>query len=260
MTDALWHEQFSEALTREDTAPPALPTLPHGVVRYDGAPDQKRFNVYRNNHIVSLINNLRDGFPVVASLVGDEFFDAMAKIYAQNHPPTSPVMVFYGGDFADFIRRFPPADSLPYLGDVAMLEFAQRQTLHANDAPFLPPTEYPTDAEALLGAQVQFHPAWRLVKSQYPLFDIWQAHQAHQGNGDHPIGDKAQSIALIRQQDAVAHHPLDADGLAFFEALASGCSFAETAERVESQDADKVQKWIKLALASATALTFNQEA
>ena len=256
MTNALWHEQFSEALTRADTAPPAIPD---GVVRYDGAPDHKRFNVYRNNHIMSLINNLRDGFPVVASLVGDEFFDAMAKIYAQNHPPTSPVMVFYGTDFADFIRGFSPADSLPYLGDVAMLEFAQRQALHASDAPFLPPTEYPSDAEELLCARVEFHPSWRLLESQYPLFDIWQAHQAHQHDGNHSIGAKAQSIALIRQQDAVVHQPLDADGLAFFEALASGYSFAETAERIATQNAEQVQKWIQLALASATALTFNQE-
>ena len=256
MTNALWHEQFSEALTRADTASPALPALPHGVVRYDGAPDHKRFNVYRNNHIMSLINNLRDGFPVVASLVGDEFFDAMAKIYAQNHPPTSPVMVFYGTDFADFIRGFSPADSLPYLGDVAMLEFAQRQALHASDAPFLPPAEYPSDAEKLLSARVEFHPSWRLVESQYPLFDIWQAHQ-HDGN--HSIGAKAQSIALIRQQDAVVHQPLDEDGFTFFEALTAGHSFAEVAERVETQNAEQVQKWIQLALASATALTFNQE-
>ncbi len=256
MSNALWHEQFSEALTRADTAPPALPALPHGVVRYDGAPDHKRFNVYRNNHIMSLINNLRDGFPVVVSLVGDEFFDAMAKIYAQNHPPTSPVMVFYGTDFADFIRGFSPADSLPYLGDVAMLEFAQRQALHASDAPFLPPTEYPSDAEKLLGARVEFHPSLRLVESQYPLFDIWQAHL---NDGDHSIGAKAQSIALIRQQDAVVHHPLDEDGLAFFEALASGYSFAEVAERIATQNAEQVQKWIQLVLASATALTFNQE-
>ena len=246
MTDALWHEQFSEALTREDTAPP------DGVVRYDGAPDQKRFNVYRNNHIVSLINNLRDGFPVVASLVGDDFFGAMAKVYAQNHPPTSPLMVFYGADFADFIRAFSPADSLPYLGDVAMLEFAQRQALHASDAPFLPHVQYPTDAEALLGARVQFHPSWRLVKSPHPLFDIWQAHQ---NDGNYPIGDKAQSIALIRQQDAVIQHPLDEDGFAFFVALASEHSFAESVERIATQDADEMQKWIQLALASATALT-----
>ena len=157
--------------------------------------------------------------------------------------------------FCRFIRGFSPADSLPYLGDVAMLEFAQRQALHARRRAVLPPAEYPSDAEELLGARVEFHPSWRLVRSQYPLFDIWQAHQAHQHDGDHSIGDKAQSITLIRQQIRWCITPLDADGLAFFEALASGCSFAETAERIAAQNADEVQKWIQLALASATALT-----
>ncbi|MBL6782645.1 MAG: putative DNA-binding domain-containing protein [Alphaproteobacteria bacterium] len=56
---------------------PDLP-LPDGIIRHDGCPDLKRFNVYRNNHVMSLISNLKDGFPLVLAIVSDDFFSYMA--------------------------------------------------------------------------------------------------------------------------------------------------------------------------------------
>ena len=61
-------------------------------------PAPKRFGVYRNNVVVSLVEALRSGFPALIPLVGEEFFTALAREYAANHPPTSPVMLFYGAD------------------------------------------------------------------------------------------------------------------------------------------------------------------
>jgi hypothetical protein len=62
MNSMLWHKDFAIALTSPELPPP------EGVIRHDGKTDIKRFNVYRNNHVMSLITNLKDGFPVVAAL------------------------------------------------------------------------------------------------------------------------------------------------------------------------------------------------
>lgn len=77
----------------------------------NGADPASRFAVYRNNVQSSLINALADAYPVVAQLVGDEFFRAMATLYVRRFPPTSAVLSDYGHDFADFIGGFlpPPA-------------------------------------------------------------------------------------------------------------------------------------------------------
>ena len=87
---------FTAALLNADLATPA------GMVDYQGRPAGKRFDVYRNNVVVSLIDAMETAFPAIHKLVGDEFFKAMAGIYVRAHPPTTPMMMFYGEAFPEF--------------------------------------------------------------------------------------------------------------------------------------------------------------
>ncbi len=61
-------------------------------------------------------------YPVSVRIVGDEFFRAMARLFVEERPPSSAVLLRYGGSFADFAAGFPPAASVPYLADVMLLE------------------------------------------------------------------------------------------------------------------------------------------
>ena len=101
------HSAFSAALL--DVRLPC----PAGLCSSNGADPASRFAVYRNNVQSSLINALADGYPVVAQLVGEEFFRAMAATFVQQQPPQSPLMGRYGEAFADFIDVFEPASSVP---------------------------------------------------------------------------------------------------------------------------------------------------
>src|SRR4029453_14611961 len=93
--------------------------LPTGLARKaEGAPS-RRFGVYRNNVYAGLIDVLAGRFPVVARLVGEEFFRAMARDYVEREPPSSAVLLRYGAGFADFIAGFPQAATVPYLADMA---------------------------------------------------------------------------------------------------------------------------------------------
>src|SRR5215468_10266336 len=87
---------------------PVLP-IPDGLVGPDGEPGPKRFAVYRNNVVVGLTETLKDAFPAVHRIVGEDFFRAMARAYVVVEPPKSPILLDYGAGFADFIRQFEPA-------------------------------------------------------------------------------------------------------------------------------------------------------
>ena len=76
---------------------------PPGLRAWNGSDPARRFGVYRNNVIVSLVGALGDTFPVVRRLVGDDFFDAMAGVHVRAHPPASPVLAHYGAGFADWL-------------------------------------------------------------------------------------------------------------------------------------------------------------
>src|SRR3546814_9782186 len=105
-------DEFALALLDPERA------VPKGLVGPDGEPSARRFAVYRNNVFVGLTDALRAGFPCIVRLVGDDFFAAMARVFAAATPPSSPVLLHYGPEFPDFIASFQPAESLPYIAEI----------------------------------------------------------------------------------------------------------------------------------------------
>ena len=105
--------------------------VPSGIKRLkNGVVPKKRFSVYRNNVTLSLISVLASTYPVVEEIVGDEFFATMAREFALSHLPQSPVMINYGEEFPDFLKTFAPVKELPYLSDVARLEWHRNTAYH----------------------------------------------------------------------------------------------------------------------------------
>ena len=135
-----------------------------------------RLDIYRNTFLITLTRALRLCFPAVAKLVGDEFFEGAAQIFVGEHPPRAALLDQYGGKFADFLGCFEPAESAPYLGDVARLEWAVNTALHAADAERLDPAQ-------LTGVNVEDQgriclmpePSISLLHLVYPADLIWNA-------------------------------------------------------------------------------------
>jgi hypothetical protein len=157
----------------------------------------RRFAVYRNNVAVGLSNALAERFPVVKRLVGDEFFRAMAHVYAAAELPCSPVMLSYGETFPGFIDAFEPARPIPYLGDIARIEMARGLAYHAADeTPLEPETFAALPPEQLGETRVRLHPSLSIITSSYPIYLIWHinrdpvrlcAGHAQQLGGESPL-------------------------------------------------------------------------
>ncbi len=111
---------------------------PAGVVGPRGKGAVKRYNVYRNNVTVSLIDALAAAFPATQRITGVEFFRAMARFHVRETPPRSPLLFEYGHDFPDFIAHYDYAQPMPYLADTARIERAWLDAYHAADMPPLP--------------------------------------------------------------------------------------------------------------------------
>lgn len=142
----------------------------------DGLAPERRLSVYRNTFASNLSNALRLSFPAVHRLVGAEFFEGAARIFAHERPPHSAYLDEYGADFPDFLARFPPAASLRYLADVARLEWAVTRALHAPDLEPLDVAQLaqlaPSDHD-----RVRFvpHPSVSAATADYPVDTIWRA-------------------------------------------------------------------------------------
>jgi hypothetical protein len=127
-------DRFAPGLTD-----PSRPT-PLGVNGPRGKSAVKRYNVYRNNVTVSLIDALAAIYPAVQRVTGTEFFRAMARFHVRATPPTSPLLFEYGRDFPAFIESYEYAQDMPWLADTARIERAWLDAYHAADAPSLPQT------------------------------------------------------------------------------------------------------------------------
>lgn len=146
---------------------------PEGLADPEGRPAGRRFDVYRNNVAVSLTEALETAFPVVRKIVGEAFFAAMAGVYLREHPPRSPLLMFYGDEMPGFLARFGPARSLGYLPDVARLELALHSAYHAADVAKVGPGDI--EGTRLFERPLRFAPAVRLIRSRWPLHGIWRA-------------------------------------------------------------------------------------
>jgi Putative DNA-binding domain len=81
----------------------ATPAMTHGRM---GAPDTRRFAVYRNNVAVGLIGALEARYPVSRRIAGDDLFRAMARAFVRTHRPRTPVMIAYGEKFPEFAADY----------------------------------------------------------------------------------------------------------------------------------------------------------
>lgn len=191
--------------------------------------DALRFGVYVRHTRVSLRIAIEEAFPVAKRLVGASFFAQMADQFVAMHPPVYGWLSAYGEGFPEFVAQYPPAASLIYLPDVARIEWARVRAANAQADPGLDLKSLaalgPSELENL---RLSLHDAATLIHSEFPVFDIWQAHQ-HSDDEQISLIDLAngsQDILVTRAGPLDVRisllHPGDA---AFLTALIQHASF-----------------------------------
>ena len=210
---------------------PARP-IPDGIVDPDGARTPKRFAVYRNNVAVSLSDALEAAFPVVRRMIGPTNFRNIAGLFLRQHPPESPLMMFYGAALPDFLAGFPPLAKYPYLPDMARLELALRSAYHAADAAPLAPDALATiPPEALAETRLALAPATRVLISDWPIHGLYRFNTEDGAPRPSVTPGAAPECALItRPEFDPVIDPVPAPAARLTAALLRGDTLGEAAE------------------------------
>ncbi|NPU14277.1 DUF2063 domain-containing protein [Bradyrhizobium sp. 83002] len=201
--------QFAAALLTPDGATPVAVTAPGAKAA------GRRFDVYRNNVTVSLIESLIAIYPAVQRITGPDFFRAMARAHVRETPPTSPLLFDYGRDFPCFIGRYEHAEAMPFLPDVARIERAWLDAYHAADAvPLDGAALAAVPPERLPGLRFAAHPAARIVRSDFAAATIFSANRS-----DAPVpridGSVPEDALITRPAFDVAVRHLPPGGAVF---------------------------------------------
>ena len=193
---------------------------PH--VADDGLTASDRLAVYRHHVFTSLTATLEVAYPVVCRLVDRRFFGWAADRYIRAHPPAGPCLFEYGAGFPDFLAAFEACAHLPWLADVARLEWAMSAAVHAPDAaPLDREVLRALDPGELAALTLRLEPSVTLVASRWPVDAIWRANQPG-ADGIVDLGLGAAQLEIRRVGDDVVFRALPLATFAFRAALVGG--------------------------------------
>lgn len=193
-----------------------------------------RLGVYRNTVRGTFEGALRSSFPVIARLVGADYFREAARELQRHHPSRSGDLRHAGQPFPAYLARVHAGDGFDYLADVARLEWLIEQSLLAAD-------HAPLDLEALSRVapsayddlRFELHPSLQLFESRYPALRIWEANAGDARAGDAPaepplidLDSGGVRLAINRRRWQLEFHHVDRGEHAFLRALNQGAAFS----------------------------------
>src|SRR5246500_4113232 len=192
---------FAAALIDPERETPAIVVGPAGK----GA--ARRYNVYRNNVTVSLIDALAAIYPAVQRITGVDFFRAMARFHVRATPPTSPLLFEYGREFPAFIEQYEHGCAMPWLSDVARIERTWLDAYHAADvAPLSADALALVPPERLADVIFTAHPATRIVRSRFSAVTIFAANRCEEMPGQIDAGTPEDALVTRPEMDVVVRH------------------------------------------------------
>ncbi len=205
-------EHFSAALKSTGSA------LPDLFKRTSGASMDKRFDVYRNNIRSSLVEALKQTFPVIERVVGPDYFKALAIAFLENNLPVRATLIGFGDGFPEFLDSVEGLHSLPYIADVARLEHAWLNAYNAADVrPLTGGDLASVPSERLQSLSLRPHPSLTLLSCELPVHEIWQKNR----DGDtSPIRLQPvrEHLLIFRPRIDVIVTSIQAGEMAFLEA------------------------------------------
>ncbi len=199
--------------------------------------DSAAMNVYRNTVIKGLIDALAANYPTVLKLVGEEWFDAAASEFIRSSSASTSVLAEYGKEFATFLSNFSPAVELPYLSEIANIDWLWTESCFALDAPTLRSFSLQAlQGEQLLNARLQLHPATRLCACKHSAVTIWLHNHANSVYAELNIDGSDEEALITRTQSGVILTPLSIIEHRFVSEIQNGATLGEAAMTVLSFD------------------------
>lgn len=197
-----------------------------------------RLAVYRGNMLAASGHALAAAYPVIVQVVGTEFFEALARAYLTHSPSTSGDLNRYGMQLPAFLEGFPPVRELPYLPDLARLEWAVHSAHYGADAS---PLDVSRLASVPEGEQaslyLRLNPLCALFDSRYPLARIWEVHQKdYAGELSVQFHDGPFRTLVSRPRFRAQASAISAGEYEFLVATAAGATLSEALDAALRND------------------------
>jgi len=230
----------------------------------------ERVDIYAGMYHARLRAALAEDFPRVAAILGDDGFASLCRAYLAAYPSRHPSLRHLGHRLPTFLARcaepgaglFDPG-ALPYLADLARLEWARLEVFDAPDAAALGREQLvELDPDAWAALVLRLVPAVAVVETSWPLHEIWQA-AGETATGSPSFEPRSTVLRVWRDGFTVFHAAMDeTERLALraviarepFGVLCESLSSLVPPESAPGEAAGLVLRWIEDGLLAATTI------
>ena len=198
---------------------------------------QLALDIYRNNTGGARASALEIIYPVCKKIVGESVFRLITKEYIIADTVGSGDLNHYGKIFNQHLKRLLRSGRLPeeyaYLSDLARLEYIIHAAYYADDD---------TEFDFKLFAQkvnkdkpVYFKTSASLglLKSEYPIYEIWLNNQKQQGYENVNAIKNTQYLLVHRKKFKPVVNPVNKNEYLLIDAFINNFSFQQIIENFE---------------------------
>ena len=200
---------------------------------------QERLGVYHYAYRARLVECLADDYGVLQKAIGEDAFEALAGAYIIAHPSTAPSLNFYGRHMPAFLRTYETSSfDTTFAADLATLEWALVETLHAAAAPTLsleqlshvPPAQWAS-------ARLPKADTLRVHRFSFPVNAYLQA--VRSGNAPDSIpAASPTATAIYRSGFIIWRMDLTPVMARLLESLFAGATLGDALSRIETDESD----------------------
>jgi hypothetical protein len=237
-------------LGREDPSVHRWIEVPAGV---DAA---LRLAVHTQGYPARVMESLREAFPATANILGEGSFAALVERYAEQIPAELRNLNCVGAVLPAFLSSDRLERDLPFLPDLARLEWAVLECFHSEVAdPFDASCCTGWSDDEWMGARIGFQPGMALVRSAWPLRELRESRHLDRSAIDIDLVDRPDRVLVYRAGFEVVAESVDEHEAAAIEHLRAGQRLGEVTAALDAAgaEADAVAgffgRWASLGLA-----------
>jgi hypothetical protein len=189
---------------------------------------EARLGIYRHAYVTRLIEALREYYPVLHQILGDEDFEALGAAFIRAHPSVHRSIRWYGREIAAYLRAEPPFAEQPLLAEIAGFEWRLAESFDSADACVL-------DRAALANVEPAewadltfcFHPSVQRLTFEWNTVAVWKALSAQAATPAPERSADAVEWLIWRRNLENYFRSLDPVEVTALDAALAGRNFAE---------------------------------
>ena len=221
-----------------------------------GTAGAERLAVYASGYLARAREALLEAYEAVHYVVGESAFSSLAMNYAERYPSHDYNLSVFGRHLPELLKCSPLAQHLPFLRDLACLEWAVREAFHAFDQlPLGTDRLFSLSLEEWERSRLIFQPSVSAVASSWPILDIWTSRTQPRRSLNVDLKNRPQQVLVYRNRGAVTCELMNVYQKTILKGLLAGRTLgdvcAEVAEMAGDADlplADWFSSWARCGL------------